>query len=292
MKKLKSYTLLGIIAVTPLLFIGCDDSTPNEAETTELEQRVVRGLDLAEIANNPGGTPGFPFSLSSGETIDFVPDFVEPDSFIEQVPLGSMIAESSGFIRHAGGSTGNLYFPVTEQSFKLLYGTNSGAEPSSVSTLEDAFIEYSFEHRYIRSTEFVPRLEEIYDSADAPGSLQYVLINGGVVSNRDRTIIEAISSIGIAAVDHPTRGASARRFRAIALTGITSTNADLAGANPTITGTYLLRDTWQQVVTFDEGPVSLLHAHSPDGAHTADIPFSEFSTGTFTINLDALTSTP
>jgi hypothetical protein len=301
MKKLKLYTLLSIVALTPLVFIGCDGSPGgvDETDITDLQQEVVRGLDPAEIANNPDGTPGFPFTLSVGETIDFVPDFVDEGTFIAQVPLGTLIAENSGFIRHSGGgATGNLHFPVTEESFKLFYVTSSNSEPSTVSTQSEAAIEYSFEHRYTRTADFVPRLEQIYNSSSAPGSLQHAIINGGVVSDKFRTIIDAISSIGIAAVDHPGQtffdgvaGPSARRFRQIILTGITSTNADLAGDNPIITGSYTLTDTWQKIVINDEGPVSLEHFHI-NGAHAGDITFTEISTGTFIINLDALTQTP
>lgn len=293
MKKLKSYTLLTIVALTPVFLIGCDGSGSATKDDTDpaLTQAVVRGLDLAEITNNPTGTPGFPFTLSTGETIDFVPDGA-PGPFVAQVPLGTFRAENSGFVRQLNGPTGSLYFPVTENSFKLFYGTNSSPTPSTVSTQTEAFMEYSFEHRYTRAGDFVPRMNIIYNSSSAPGSLQYVLTNGGIVTNRNKVVIDAISSIGIAAVDYPNVGPAARRFRSIDLTGITSTNADLAGANPIITGTYTLTDTWQGVLLKEgEGPVTLDHVDI-NGSHAGDITFAEIDTGTFTIHLEALTQTP
>lgn len=289
MKKLKSYTLLSIVALTPLLVIGCDGSGSDSKDKTdpELTQQVVRGLNLAEITSNPTGTPGFPFTLSTGETIEFSPDG-GTGPFVSQVPLGTFVADNSSFLRESNGPTGSLYFPVTEHSFKLFYGTDSSATPSTVSTQTEAFIEYSFEHRFTRITDFVPRINIVYNSSDTPGSLQYVLINGGVTSNQSRVLVDAISSIGIGAVNYPSVGPSVRRFRSVILTGITSTNADLAGDNPTITGTYTLTDTWQQVILNSaEGPVSLLYSIT-----RADITFDEVSTGTFTIHLQALTQTP
>jgi hypothetical protein len=295
MKKLKSYIFLSIASLSPVFLIGCDGSDnekQSDKDTSQLSQRVVRGLDIGEITANPAGTPGFPFTLSAGETIEFIPDFVLPDTFIGQVPLGTLTADNTLVLRHAGGSTGNLYFPVSESSFKLLYGTAAG-DPATVSTLTEAFIEYSFEHRFTRVGDFIPRIKEIYDSADTPGSLQYVTINAGIISSRNKTIVDAASSTGIATVVYPGGAPSVRRFRQIILNNVTSTNNELAGTNPIITGSYTLTDTWQEIWNEDEGaPYTLLHAHSPTGAHTTDITFTETDSGSFIINLNALTQQP
>lgn len=283
MNKLKSFTILSLTLAAPF-FAACDGGG-SSSSSDGLDGNVARGLDLTEITNNPAGTPGFPYTLEGNETIEFTPGAASP--FTAEVPLDTWTVSSSGLVRQNHGSTGSLYYPVSENTFQYYYGTtNPGSSPETVSTQTTAFLEYSDSNRVDRSSEFVPAMEDIYRSSSAPGSLQHALTSFGLVESTNRIVIDAISSLDISAVNHPDFGLAVRTFRSIELTNITSTNADLAGNNPIITGTYTLTDSWARVVIGDsEGNVTLDHDHN-NGAHLATNEELEVSTGTFVIRLN------
>lgn len=294
MKTLKYLPALGILSISSFI-IGCDGGSSGDATgaTDGLNQDVVRGISLAEIRANPNGTPGFPFTLSRGETITFTPDAVVADSFLEQVPLGTWTANTSGFVQQNAGPTGTLDYPIGENSFTYFYGTsNTSADPATVSTQVEAFLQYTFDHSIdnaasVRQQKFNIPLSLIYNSSSEPGSLQYVLRNGGLATTVNRVIVNAISSAGFSAVVHPTFLTPAvRTQRFIILSDIASINSDISRPNPFIEGRYTIVDEWAIVDTTDtEAPVTLEHGHSGGNHLSTDTEF-EIETGTFRIDLD------
>ncbi|MFC4992943.1 hypothetical protein [Rubritalea tangerina] len=288
---LKKLTFASVTTAT-LALVGCDgDSATAEAQEQAAAAPVVRGLDPNEIANNPGGTPGFPYTLGRGDTIVFNPGAIDVNAsdiqanpFLDEVPLGTFAAESSGIVRQTSSDTGALYFPVNENSFRLFYGTATNESPSTVSTQTTSFLEYSFEHRFEREADFEPNILQIYNSSSNPGSLQFVLNGGGLTSDRQRVQVEAISSFGVAAVVHPEIGLAVRRGRSITLGAVDSTNADLAGPNPVITGTYRITDRWQNVTSDGLSLVVDIFGN--------DIILNEVVEGTFELRLNSLQLTP
>lgn len=302
MKKLKSLTLLSAIAICPL-FVGCDggSSTDNEDAITQLSASANRGLDLNEVLNNPFASPGFPYSLSEGETITFIPTDVPARSFIQQVPLGTWVAESSGLLRQGSITTNNLYFPVTEETFRHLYAVEpTASEPELVSTQDSAFITYTFEHRIDdRQGDFIDKVDQILATSSEPGSLSHAISSAGFSAERNRVIVDAVSSLGIAAFDHPDgnqfinldgiTSVTVRRSRNITLHSINSSNIDLTpGGDQVITGFYTLRDSLQQVTLFgNEGDVGLNTT-----AGGGDEIVIEQSAGSFIMRLNQLTRIP
>lgn len=298
MTPLKSLTFFGI-GLTSLFLLSCDGGTSSNSNIDEQALLDVDpyGLDTTD----PTATASFPKSLVSGDSITFTQttpavldgviilddDFFFNDddleagqSFIEEVPLGTWTVDSSGFVRQDSGSTGDLYFPVSETTFKHIYGSTSDTS---------AFVEYSFEHRFTRIEDFVPRLNFIFSSSSEPNSLQDAITTAGLVAERSRVIVDAVSDAGIAAVRHPSLGNAVRMFRQIRFGNITSTNTELTGDTPTITGTYTLTDTWAVIDTTDsEAPVTLAHSHNGNGDHLSTETVDEVSAGTFTIQLNSL----
>lgn len=288
MKTLNYLPLLGIVTLSSFI-IGCDGGNSGDSNDalTGLDQDVVRGLDLADIRANPTGIPGFPFTLSRGETITFTPDIGGTEGFLEESPLGTWTVNSSGFVNVGPTSS------VDEAAF--LYAYNPGAtadSPLTVSTQIEARISYDEPHIISdspddRANRFHLPLTQIYSQSSAPGSLREVVDrNSGTLSTSDeRTIVRAIRSIGVAAGVHPVLGGmQARLNRQILLFDIDSTNLDIARPNPFITGSYEIVDTWAEVEIFapgiDEGHVNLEHNN------TSTVTDVEIETGTFRIELD------
>lgn len=274
------------IASASAILLGCDGGTPETASDRLDSMEVVRGLDLFEITNNPGGTPGFPFSIGPGDTLTFTPVTTEAGGFLENVPLGVWDGESANFMRQRSAETGDLYYPIGENSFRYFYSTPTNADPTTVSNQQTANLSYTFEHRFDRITEYIPRMTAIAGSTQEPGSFGFSVLPGQVVlvSDQERLQVETHSSIGIASVQHPLSPlgtTSVRRARLITLSDISSTNADLQGDNPIITGTYTITDTWHDTIALG---LNLLF----DPITQADITYTESEAGTFVLELNGL----
>ncbi|MGJ8672134.1 hypothetical protein [Rubritalea sp.] len=294
---LKPLPLIGLVLGLSFL-VGCDSGNPEDETDEELSNITQRGLSLSEAQSNPTGTPGFPYRLESGETITFTPILTEVGAFLEEIPLGTFNTESSTYLRQ-GATSGSIYFPVKEDTFRYLYSTSigEGTDDGAVSTQTSAVIQYAFEHEFTRLTDFIPRMEAIQNNSSIAQSLDDAINGGGNVTSRDNTIIDAISTAGIAATllsevlvgDTYVIGSpgAVRRTRTISLYNIDSTNANLDSNNPVITGQYTVLDEWQQITFLESNDKDYLDLYH-DVRTGADIIENEIEEGTFIIRLNEL----
>lgn len=299
MTNYKNLIISSFSALSAIWLTSCDGgSNSNDDVVEELSGIIERGLSADAIISNPAGRPGFPYFLENGETITFIPADSKDGGFLEDVPLGIWQAQSSGFLRQEN-TTPTIDFPVDEATFRYFYVVAQG-NPGEISTLGSAGIQYSFEHVYDREADFVPRLQTIQTSSSGPGSLDDALRGGGVTSSLNAIVADSIGVAGIAAavgiqpgafdepftpetLDDDELNIHVRRTRFISLFGITSTNADLDGPNPTITGSYLITDQWQRVVQQVDTSLSL------ETVLGNDIIEEETEVGTFILNLNQIT---
>lgn len=290
---------LGIILTVSPLFISCDGSSPEDALTEKLPDEIDRGLNISEIKADPTGTPNFPTFLLPNETITFIPLTQESNGtpFLDQIPLGTWSVQSSGFLRQADSSGSSIYYPINENSFTYEY-TSGNSSSSGENTQGNASITYTSNHT-VALSEFTQRLAVVQAASNTPGSLGYalsttnedfldtILLAGESTDDaRDRIYVDAISSVGIPAVDNvvdsddpgDTTRVWARIERSITLSDIVSTNADLDSSSPSIIGTYRIEDRWDAVSDFG-GQLNIL-VNSP-------IDYEIYS-GTFILRINQL----
>lgn len=268
-RSLKKIYHLGIILTVAPSIVGCDSGNPEDAISEQIPDTIDRGLNITEIQNNPTGTPNFPTTLLGGESITFIPLTQESAGtpFLDAIPLGTWSVQSSGFLRQGDSSGSSIYYPINENSFTYRYSSGDAYNSSEANNEGSATIGYTTTHTTALG-EFSQRLAVVQASSNTPGSLGYalstnnedfidsILLSGESADDaRDRIYVDAISSVGIAAVDNvvdsddpgDTTRVWARIERSITLDEIVSTNANLNSPNPTITGTYTITDRWDAV---------------------------------------------
>lgn len=301
---MKFYKLIPFAFAIPLL-TNCDGESSEDKITEELEQITQRGLDITAINNNPTLTPGFPYSLEGGETITFIPAVTEADGFLADIPLGTWEALNSGFLRQGSiTSGGGVEFPIDEDSFRYYYETPSATSSSSVSNASSATIYTSYQQR-LTNTQFDQALEPLLNGPGDPGSLRDILATDTQDgTTADPVILDALSSVGIPAADGlgyqegvlASRNVNdynssvfVRHERYIYLSGITSTNADLSGSDPIITGEYSVYDDWNSIVRYYTEVNGVVTGGSLELRYPSENDWiTEIQTGSFIIRLNQL----
>ena len=282
-------TVAACISATALT--SCD-SAPPESLTDSTGGIAGRGLDLTTILDNPADIPGFPYSLNGGETIVFTPDAAEP------MPLGQFTADSSRVVRQDDQPDPDpivVYGNAEERSFRYLYTMlTTDDTPQVTSTQTEARISQSTNHDF-DDTEFEERMQAILDTSSGPGSLTAAFDDAfaGTITIEDFNIelAKAVSSLGMLCVVHPIHGLVVRQFRTITLSDIDSTNADLVGDEPFITGRYELTDVWRTLVPtveVDENDVPIAGSFSLPLLSIPPDPQFDISTGAFQLNISSL----
>ena len=286
MKTLSVLSAIAVASITPLL-TSCDSGEPESAE--EKISVSGRGLDSATLTAAPAATPGFPYTLNPGEVVTFTP--MGAPAF----PLGTFEVETSRSLRQdpaTGIAAANVYGNATPDSFRYLYTIPTTSPAAEVaSTQATALINPSIFHGFGDAL-FIERFQDLLDSSQGPGSITNAFDGAanGTITGGDFNIeiAKAASSLSMLCTDnHPTFGLVVRFSRSITVTGITSTNADLSGAAPFITGTYTVTDNYY----IPAPSPNLADGHTIDVVRNPDgspVVRTDNNGGTFRIDLNGL----